>query len=352
MCLDPFIAYYYKYQKELKIIGRCRDIITNFGQQNFFTSLSADKKKLIYVKSHLDYNSEKYYEIKLLPCRQCSECRLSRALQWTYRNIIEMQHSIGDSLFITLTYNDENLRYSNFNGIVTLSIPDLQDFLKRLRRFYDYHYNINNIRFYAAGEYGSQTLRPHYHLILYNVDASKLNLNLQQHKSGADDIYISDEFTKMWPYGFHTIQYNNAYSSCYTAGYCTKKIAPHYKIMDLKNDYNFTPEFNTMSRRPALGSQDLNKYIELKKDNCQNVMSIKIGDKIHHVKTIQYYEKKFKDNDFFAFLDYKYNVQDSMLHYYDRFRLFLENTDKDLSTYWQDKDQLNFDKIKSKRLQI
>jgi hypothetical protein len=41
----------------------------------------------------------------------------------------------------------------------------LQKFLKLLR----FHLNGRKIRYYAVGEYGSQTFRPHYHLIIYGL---------------------------------------------------------------------------------------------------------------------------------------------------------------------------------------
>ena len=59
--------------------------------------------------------------------------------------------------YITLTYNDDHLPA---NG--SLQPRDLQLFWKRLRKA-----RTPGIRYYACGEYGDQTARPHYHAIIF-----------------------------------------------------------------------------------------------------------------------------------------------------------------------------------------
>jgi len=48
---------------------------------------------------------------------------------------------------------------------MTLKKRDLQLFFKRLRKL-----NKEKIKYYACGEYGGKTMRPHYHIILFNAD--------------------------------------------------------------------------------------------------------------------------------------------------------------------------------------
>ena len=50
------------------------------------------------------------------------------------------------------------------NGLPTLLSTDLQKYFKRLRRLTD-----NKLKYYAVGEYGSKTQRPHYHAIIFNL---------------------------------------------------------------------------------------------------------------------------------------------------------------------------------------
>lgn len=48
---------------------------------------------------------------------------------------------------------------------MTLDKTDVQKFMKRLRKL-----SIEKIKYYFVGEYGSQTMRPHYHAIIFNAD--------------------------------------------------------------------------------------------------------------------------------------------------------------------------------------
>ena len=50
-----------------------------------------------------------------------------------------------------------------------LLYTDVQKFLKRLRKAYR-----GKLRYFVAGEYGEQTARPHYHMILYGWQPTDL----------------------------------------------------------------------------------------------------------------------------------------------------------------------------------
>ena len=76
-----------------------------------------------------------------VPCRKCSECKMSRAKEWAVRLYSELK-TTDKSCFITLTYSDEN------NPII-LKKSDFQKFIKRLRKDYD-------IKYFACGEYGDK----------------------------------------------------------------------------------------------------------------------------------------------------------------------------------------------------
>lgn len=70
--------------------------------------------------------------------------------------------------FVTLTYDEDNVIYGN-NGKMTLYKKDLQDWFKRLR-FHYHKKHKQRLRYYAVGEYGSKTHRPHYHAIIFNLN--------------------------------------------------------------------------------------------------------------------------------------------------------------------------------------
>lgn len=126
-----------------------------------------------------------------VPCGKCLECRKRYVSNWSFRLMQEDRDAIS-SAFITLTYDNDNL-YLTRNGKASLDERDLQLFFKRLRKahstgkvssiykraIYGYNYRGINIRFntkpqpikyYAVGEYGTKTKRPHYHIILFNAD--------------------------------------------------------------------------------------------------------------------------------------------------------------------------------------
>lgn len=80
--------------------------------------------------------------------------------------------------FITLTYDTDHVPISK-NGFLTLSKgqqSDLTLFFKRLRKAHDNLYRKlrvcpeerEPIKYYACGEYGSKTQRPHYHILVFN----------------------------------------------------------------------------------------------------------------------------------------------------------------------------------------
>lgn len=97
----------------------------------------------------------------VVPCGTCIECRKRKVHHWAFRLYHEMQVSTS-AIFLTLTYEEEPL---SFNGLPTLDKTHLQKFWKKLRK----RLNPTKIKYYAVGEYGSKSGRPHYHAILFNL---------------------------------------------------------------------------------------------------------------------------------------------------------------------------------------
>jgi len=100
-----------------------------------------------------------------VPCGKCIECLNRRSNGWTFRLLQEAKNSTS-CVFLTLTYDDQNIP-STEHGEPTLLKSDYQDFMKRLRFFYGK--TQKPIKYYACGEYGSKTKRPHYHAIIFNI---------------------------------------------------------------------------------------------------------------------------------------------------------------------------------------
>lgn len=104
-------------------------------------------------------------------CGKCPDCLKRRASGWSFRLMKEGERC-SSSLFVTLTYENENLKRTP-KGFKNLSKVDLQLFFKRLRY---YNKDITKIKYYAVGEYGTHTDRPHYHIILFNASIEQVEM--------------------------------------------------------------------------------------------------------------------------------------------------------------------------------
>lgn len=72
--------------------------------------------------------------------------------------------------FVTLTYDTAHVPITK-NRFMGLSKRDLQLFFKRLRK----RQPGVRLKYYAAGEYGGKTNRPHYHVILFNASLAHIS---------------------------------------------------------------------------------------------------------------------------------------------------------------------------------
>ena len=154
------------------------------------------------------------------------------------------------ALFITLTYDDENIKLTK-NKFMTLNKQDIQLFMKRLRK-----HNKQKLVYYAAGEYGSKTQRPHYHIIIFNAEAETIQ--------------------KAWTIGnIHFGQVTEA-SVGYSLKYITKGVTVPKHARDDRE-----PEFQLMSK--GIGKNYLTPQMEKwhKKDLTNRFyINLKDGKKI------------------------------------------------------------------------
>lgn len=185
-----------------------------------------------------------------VPCGQCIQCRLAHSRMWATRAMHEFRmcqmNPENDSSFITLTYDDKNLPEGG-----TLVRRDLQLFMKRLRK----KKKQIGIRFYGCGEYGSQTNRPHYHVLLFNTGFP--DKTYYAPSGSGEPLFVSRELEELWPFGHNRIG-NVQFSSCsYVARYICDKITG-----DMAADHYMgrLPEFPAYSRNPGLGKTYFDKY--------------------------------------------------------------------------------------------
>jgi len=102
-----------------------------------------------------------------VPCSKCPKCIRRRVSGWSFRLMQEDRISTS-SHFLTLTYDTKFVPISA-SGKLTLQKEDLQLFFKRLRKAQCGNAQ-SPIKYYAVGEYGGRTQRPHYHIIMFNAD--------------------------------------------------------------------------------------------------------------------------------------------------------------------------------------
>lgn len=188
-----------------------------------------------------------------IPCGHCIGCRLDYSRSWADRMMLELDHHKGKAIFVTLTYDNEHvpITYDDYGevGYFSLWKPDLQKFFKRLRKAFP----DKEIRYYAAGEYGSTTFRPHYHAIIFGLSLEDFP-DLRQR--GLNDLkqahYESMVFQRIWNQGFCLLAAVSWQTCAYVSRYVQKKVfAAELPIQDL---YDCEPEFSLMSRRPGIGA--------------------------------------------------------------------------------------------------
>lgn len=117
-----------------------------------------------------------------VPCGKCPSCVARRASHWSFRLMQEGKIATS-SHFITLTNDTETIKITK-NGFMSVDKRTLQLYFKRLRKLNP----STKIKYYCVGEYGGKTLRPHYHIILFNATISSI-ANAWSHK-GIQNGYI------------------------------------------------------------------------------------------------------------------------------------------------------------------
>ena len=212
-----------------------------------------------------------------LPCGQCMECRIAKAREWSIR-LLHESFLHDRNCFVTLTYDPEHLPEDN-----SLHYDHIQNFLKRLRKYLFEKYG-RLIRFYCCGEYGTKSMRPHFHLIIFGEDFS-FDRKLWSVRNGFK-LFRSDTLERFWTYGFSSIGSVSYDSVMYVARYVTKKITGN--LAEFYYD-GLKPEFSRMSRRPGIGHDFVERY----SSDIYNFDEVVIGKL--KLRPPKYYDKLFAD---------------------------------------------------------
>lgn len=184
------------------------------------------------LDSHCNYSIMKCYngiaaEGRLVPCGQCMNCRINKGRNWSSRILMEQYTTPFRSWFLTLTYSPENVPVTT-DYVQTLQRRKFQTWIKNTYR------DIGPFRYYAVGEYGDVSLRPHYHLAIFPQRDMPITL-----------------VTDKWKNGFTSAYELTAERARYLANYTTKKLT---KETDERLAPGQEPEFRSSSKNPALGA--------------------------------------------------------------------------------------------------
>ena len=200
-----------------------------------------------------------------LPCGTCLGCQSARATQWAHRCSHEASRTPYNT-FLTLTYDDKHLPTNGHLDARALTL-----FVKRLRKCVSRHSgdirsdSSTNVRYFACGEYGSQTERPHYHALLFNCA-------FPPQEKVSKDLYAADILRELWPYGDHRFGTATPAAANYIAQYSLKK---QRRNKGARHDDGYNGEgyadedgvwhpkpapFLRMSLKPAIGTEWLKEY--------------------------------------------------------------------------------------------
>lgn len=134
-------------------------------------------------------------------CGQCGPCRVNRRRDWVARMLLHHAGHVGESAFITLTYEDKHVPL-DAGGVPCLCPGHVRWFMQRLRR------SIGSLRYCVVGEFGERTKRPHYHAVLWT-------------RSGVD---LACAVREAWDKGFVDVGEISEASITYTVSYILKGV--------------------------------------------------------------------------------------------------------------------------------
>lgn len=241
-----------------------------------------------------------------VPCGKCPTCQANRRQEWAIR-ILEESKPYLENQFITLTYENT---YSNSNGVPSVHLEHLQKFLKRVRK--KLHFKV---RFYAVGEYGSKTNRPHYHIMLFDFPNDFIS------------VLVSE-----WKYGFIYPGEINMKSAMYIAKYHVNKTSfplganPSFTVMSRKPGIGanyvermakfhsnmitraFYPEYNIKRRLPRYFKEKL--YTEDERNKIAEITS----DDVYSMDKIEAFRKKYPGKSYFK------HIYDQRKNFDDKFK--------------------------------
>lgn len=224
-----------------------------------------------------------------IPCGKCVGCRLEYSRQWANRLMLELKYHT-DAWFVTLTYDDLHVPKSYYCNpdtgeafeSLTLCKRDFQLFMKSLRK----EFPDRQLRYYAAGEYGDHTMRPHFHVIIYDLPLD--DLVYYKRSPQGFTYFISKKIEDVWKRGQCCVAPVTWETCAYTARYVMKKV--NGQKADMYEFFNIEPECCLMSRKPGIARQYFDDHPDILKYDSISISTEKGGMQF---KPPKYYSRLF-----------------------------------------------------------
>lgn len=247
----------------LNIYQRMKDNGWKFAENFQAYKILSPQSRTTFLESLDEYMTGEIIEV---PCGSCISCRLDYSKDWANRCHLEASQYLFN-WFVTLTYNDDELFPGKF-GNPTLMQEQLTDFIHKVRDKLRYKGHVG-VRYFGCGEYGEKTMRPHYHLILFNCPLDDVTPDIPTddgciiHKKNAlgDQYYYSKTIADCWNKGMCIIADCNWNTSAYVSRYVMKKQkGQNANIYD--EVLGIDPPFLTMSRMPGIGEKFFQDHVK------------------------------------------------------------------------------------------
>lgn len=243
-----------------------------------------------------------YVKKQIIPCGKCIGCRLDYSREWANRGYLESK-LWKQNFFVTITYNEDNINipewiedqdgytYDNDGTWTGTLVPKhLTQFIKNVRQIMKREHNQDNIRFMACGEYGTETERPHYHIIFFNLKLPIEDLYNPRiiHK---EIYYQSHIIERAWKYGISNVSECSWNTIAYTARYITKKINGPNSLQEY-SEKGQIKEFFRVSRMPGIGEGYYQKHWKEIYEKDEIIIKNKQG--IISCKPPKYFDELYK----------------------------------------------------------
>lgn len=209
-------------------------------------------------------------------CGKCLSCRIAKRKEWSTRLWHELAYH-DKSVFLTLTYDDNHLPDND-----SLRLVHLQLYFKRLRK----RLCGRKIKYFACGEYGGNTSRPHYHAIIYGVGLDR------------DDKRIMRECWDYCDWTVDSIKRNSfgvvtPKSINYVAGYIHSKLSGKMAIEQYENTGR-EPVFRLISQ--GIGKQfALDNQEQIRENMCITQFGSKLTIPRYYINKLELDTEPLKD---------------------------------------------------------